>query len=154
MKKNEVSVAGQFTQEDVPAMLEKVTEQLETLIGSKTKDSTTKGVDLPGFGCLENIDDVQQLIKAHSSVNGKEAAFKASVKELNLKLKLKPFTISNITPAQWKKEIAIRINEVANKVQIEKLKEIKATLEANLSAKDKLAKDLAKINGDLVEMTF
>ena len=153
-KKNEVAVAGQFTQDDVPGMLEKVSAQLEALIGSEDKKSSTDGIELAGFGMLNDIEDVQDLIKAHSSINAREAGFKASVKELKLKLKLKPFTISGVTPNIWKADIAIRISKVANKVQIANLKKIKSTLEENLSAKDKLSKDLANISNDMGEMTF
>jgi hypothetical protein len=153
-KKGEVATKGQFTQNDVPAMLEQVTAQLESLAGDTTKKPKTENVELPGFGLLNNIEDVQQLIKAHSSINAKEAGFKASVKELKLTLKLKPFTVNGIAPDVWKKDIAARISIVANKVQIAKLKKIKATLEENLSAEAKLANDLKAINDDMGEMSF
>jgi len=153
-KKNEVSKKGQFTQNDVPAMLEKVTEQLNALMGGAPKESSTKGVQCPGFGLIENIDDVQQLVKAYGSIIGKEEYFKTAVKELGLKIKLKPFTVNDITPAKWKSEIEARISTVANKVQIDKLKQIKATLESNLSAEAKLAADLAKISQDMGDMSF
>jgi len=153
-KKNEVAVGTQYSQSDVPSMLENVTKQLEALVGNESKKSSTDGVDLPGFGILAEIEDVQQLIKAHSSINAKEAGFKASCKELKLSLKLKPFTINDVTPKQWKNDISLRINAVANKVQIAKLKKIKTTLEGNLSAEAKLAKDLADIAGDMDEMTY
>jgi hypothetical protein len=153
-KKNEVSKKDQFTQNDVPGMLEKVTLQLNELIGSEPKESSTKGVQCPGFGLIEEINDVQDLIKAYGSIIGKEEYFKVSLKELGLAIKLKPFTINNITPAKWKSEIKSRINTVANKVQIDKLQQIKATLESNLSAEAKLASDLAKISKDMGEMSF
>ena len=153
-KKNEVAVAGQYSQNDVPAMLDNVTKQLEALVGNNDKKATTDGIHLPGFGEINEIEDVQQLIKAHSSINAKEAGFNASCKELKLKLKLKPFNINGVTPTQWKNDIGLRINAVANKVQIAKLKKIKNTLESNLSAEAKLAKDLADIAGDMNEMTY
>ena len=153
-KKNEVATKNQFSQADVPNMLKDVTKQLEALTGGESKKSSTDGVDLPGFGVLNDIDDVQQLIKAHSSINAKEAGFKASCKELKLSLNLKPFTVNGVEPKQWKHDISLRINAVANKVQIAKLKKIKTTLEGNLSAEAKLAKDLADIAGDMKEMTY
>ena len=60
--------------------------------------------------------------------------------------KIPPFKIDGIGAAKWKEDILMQYQEVAHKSQLTKPEKIKKTLEENLSAKDKLANDLAAIS--------
>jgi hypothetical protein len=153
-KKAELATKKQFTQDNIPDMLIKVRGQLEELTGSGEAPKSTKGVEVPGFGTLESITDVQELIKAWSSIKKKYEFFLEAKKDLGIKLKLKAYTCSGVSIKDWKAAIEIRIAEVANEVQIKKLQEIEKTLESNLSAQDKLSNDLAKINSDMEDISF
>lgn len=154
MAKGELTTAGQFTQDDIPGMLEKVTAQLAALTKTTNESKPTTGVCLSGFGKIEDIHDVQTLIKALGSVSGKEKSFKDTVKAEKFTFALKPLLLDGFTPDEWRISIKDRINAVINKVQIENLQNIKTTLEANLSAKDKLAKDLENISKNMEEISF
>lgn len=141
-----VSVAKQFTQENIPAMLETITEKIASLKGASVKVPSTKGKDLPGFGRLEEIKCLETLIKAHSSVSGKSAAFDKSHAILAGKDGKKvPHKIEGLAPSTWLTEIQERYNEVSHEAEIKQLEEAKKLLEASLSEKDKLNNTLSKI---------
>lgn len=146
VSKNEVANKDQFTQNDVPAMLEQVKEKIAELVGTGKKEPSTKGKHLPGFGEISKIEKEADLIKAFSSITGREDAYKAAAKAMNIKTKVPPFVIEGIGAAKWKEDIRARYAEVAHKAQLDKLKSIQKTLEENLSAEAKLANDLAKIS--------
>jgi hypothetical protein len=145
--KNEVATAGQFTQNDVPAMLEQVNEKISALTKASDREPSTKGKTLPGFGEIARIENCGDLIKAYSSVTGRRDAYDKAFKEMKIKTKKPPFTIDGVGADKWCEDIVNRYSEVAHKTQLDALRKIKKTLEENLSAEAKLANDLAKING-------
>jgi hypothetical protein len=150
-KKNEVATAGQFTQNDVPAMLEQIKSKIAELVGSGKKEPSTKGKHLPGFGEIVTIEKEADLIKAYSSVTGREDSYNAAAKAMKIRTKVPPFVIDGISASKWKEDITARFAEVAHKAQLDKLKSIQKTLEENLSAEAKLNNDLAKISTLMAE---
>lgn len=149
MKKVEnvaLSTQTQFTQKDIPALLETVNSKIKEL---SKNDSTVPVITtgLPGFGPIANINDVMKLLQACSSIDGKVDAYnKAADKYLPEGIKKPAFVIEGHSAAAWLEVITIKIAEIAHKKELDKLKSVKATLEANLSAEMKLANDLAKIS--------
>ena len=150
-KKNEVATKGQFTQNDVPAMLEQIKSKIAELVGSGKKEPSTKGKHLPGFGEIVTIEKEADLIKAYSSVTGREDSYNAAAKAMKIRTKVPPFVIDGISASKWKEDITARFAEVAHKAQLDKLKSIQKTLEENLSAEAKLNNDLAKISTLMAE---
>jgi len=144
--KSEVSVKGQFTQENVPAMLEQVNKKIATLKGGAGKEPSTSGKNLPGFGEIAKITNEAELIKAYSSVTGRAKAYADAATAMKIKTKVPAFVLDGIAPAKWLEDITLRYQEVAFAQQITTLEKIKKTLEENLSAESKLANDLKKIN--------
>ena len=146
-----LSTSEQFTQNDIPRMLETVNEQIRKIKGDLPKATKTTGT-LDGFGTISSIATVEDLIKAHSMIVAKEAAYNASAEEiLPVGVKKPPFVLDGSAPSSWIADIKGRIGIVAHKAQLEKLTKIKEKLEANLSAEAKLAKDLADIQGILLD---
>jgi hypothetical protein len=149
MKKQEnVAIATQskFTQADIPALLETVNNKIKEL---SKNDSTVPVITtgLPGFGPIANINDVMKLLQACSSIDGKVEAYnKAGDKYLPEGVKKPSLVIEGHSPAAWLEVITIKIAEISHKKELDKLKSVKATLEANLSQEMKLANDLAKIS--------
>ena len=144
----EVALLGQS---DVPTMLAQVNEQIKSLKGGSDSASLTNE-DLPGFGKIENIATVDNLIKAASSVMGKNAGYVAAAKEIvpsGIKIKVPAFKIGKYTAKQWLEHIASRVILVSNKEKLSLLNEVRVTLENNLSGADKLANDLAAIQSKL-----
>jgi hypothetical protein len=134
-----------LTANDIPALLKTVTDKINELKGGIPKESKTTG-DLPGFGKIKEITTVESLIQAHSMVVNKERVYNESAAALGVEIKKYPFKIGGSLAAEWVVDIMGTINVVKNKVELEKLTKIKATLESNLSAKAKLARDLKEIN--------
>jgi len=152
MKKKETGVSTEtakdlasYTQKDIPGMLKLVVEKIKQLSGNGPVENSTKGKVLSGFDEIDKIESVSTLIAAHSSVNGKANAYKASAEALGIDIKKYPFKLDGCTAGQWNEDIKTRIAIVANKAELVKLQQTKALLEANLSAEAKLATDLKKI---------
>lgn len=156
VKKDELAVPAknliQMTQDDIPAMLDKVNAQIAAFRKGLPKENKTTG-SLEGFGPIDKLDSLPNLIKAFTMVTNKARAYREACETPNLLpqgIKPPPFKISGSSESAWCDDIRGRIVEVAHKTQIEKLTKIKATLESNLSQKAKLAKDLLEINNMLV----
>lgn len=141
-----VSTQTKFTQADIPALLESVNTKIKEL---SKNDSTVPVITtgLPGFGPIANINDVMKLLQACSSIDGKlEAYNNAASKYLPEGIKKPNFTIEGHSPKAWLEVISLKIAEISHKKELDKLRSVKATLEANLSQEMKLANDLAKIS--------
>jgi len=133
-------------QDDIPKLLKMVQKKIDALVPKKAKTGTTNGASLSGFGAIKSIDTVEGLTKAYSVVNAKENAYEEAASELNVDIQKYPFKLQGYTGKVWKADIAGRIQSVENKTELVKLTKVKIKLEANLSAKAKLAKDLGDIN--------
>jgi len=130
---------------DVPAMLEAVTKQINSIKEGLPKQNKTTG-ELTGFGKIENLKTVDTLIKAASSVLGRQKAYAEAAEEIIPEgVKIPAFKINGSTAAAWISDIKSRVVLVANKERLDKLTKIQKTLESNLSVKDKLARDLQDI---------
>jgi len=134
---------------DVPAMLEAVTKQINSIKEGLPKQNKTTG-ELTGFGKIENLKTVDTLIKAASSILGKQKAYIEAAKEIIPEgVKVPVFKLNGSTPDAWLSDIKSRVVLVANKERLDKLTKIQKTLESNLSVKDKLARDLQDIQAIL-----
>lgn len=147
-KPENVSLATQtqFTQADIPSLLETVNSKIKEL---SKNDSTVPVITtgLPGFGPISQINDVMRLLQACSSIEGKVEAYdKAADKHLPTGIKKPTFVIEGHSPKAWLEVIVLKIAEISHKKELDKLRSVKATLEANLSQEMKLANDLAKIS--------
>lgn len=145
-KKAEVAVASQFTREGIPGMLEQVNEKIRQIKGGADKKPSTVGTSFPGVGEIRNITKMEDLIMLNGTITAKEAAYKKSVTQLKLSIKVPEFKIAGIAPKVWREDIKMRIQEVAYEDQLNKLEKVKSELEANLSADQKLANSLQKIH--------
>ena len=141
---------SKLTAADVPDLLASVIKKINQLKGGIPKENKTTG-DLPGFGKIADITTVELLVQAHSMVTNKARVYNESAEILGVNTKKYPFKIGGSQAGAWVADIEGTIHVVKNKVEIEKLNKIKVTLEANLSAESKLARDLASIAKDLTD---
>ena len=122
--------------------------------GTKTEPST-KGKSLEGFGQIEQISSVMELLKAKSSIQARAAAYKTAAKDLPEGIKAPPFKISGLSAEAWISDINDRIVLVYNKTQLDKLTQVKNKLESHLSEDMRLQRDLGNIaellSSELVE---
>jgi len=141
-----VSTQTKFTQADIPALLETVNSKIKEL---SKNDSTVPVITtgLPGFGPIANINDVMKLLQACASIDGKQESYNnAADKYLPEGIKKPVLIIEGHSPQAWRDVIVLKIAEISHKKELDKLRSVKATLEANLSQEMKLANDLAKIS--------
>lgn len=133
-------------QDGVGPLLERTIAKIKALTGGQSDSKeTTKGVSLPGFGKVEDIKKVSTLIQALSSVRARVKAYEETANDLDISLVKFPFKLENITSKTWEAVIKKQIATLSNKAELDKLNAIKAKLEANLSAKDKLKKDMQDV---------
>src|SRR4030042_75104 len=137
-------------QADIPGMLKIVLAKIKELKGNMPETSKTTG-SLPGFGKIKEIKTVEDLIKAHSSVVGRQVAYNASAAALDVNVDKFPFKIEGSTTEEWVNDIKATINIVKNKVALDKFDQVRIKLESNLSAKMKLAKDLEDCQNILID---
>lgn len=150
VKTTENNTLPKLTQQNIPEMLAKVKEQIAAMSKKKEGQQKTKS-SLEGFGKIDDIKEVSTLIKAHSAVVNRAAAYKVSAESgiIPDNVKVPTFKIGGHTESQWVDHITTRVAEVANKKQLDGLKEFRDTLEENLSVEMKLASKLAKIQANI-----
>jgi len=147
-KETGVAVSGQFTKENVPALLAQVNAKIDKL--TKNFGGDEPGLtndDLDGFGSISNISDVSELIKAVSSVQGREAGYKVAIKEIKadgVTLTKFPFKINGSGSSAWIKQINRRLGEVTYKDELAKLKAAATHLEKHVSEEQQFANDMKK----------
>jgi hypothetical protein len=142
-----VALKSQFTQNDVPAMLEKVNEEISKLKGDKEKIVRISGA-LGPFGIVSSIKDIPTLVKAYSYITSKAKAYADSAepfKSIDPSVKIPAFDENGASLKQWQEEILMQYREVTFESKLAKLKAVKEELEKNLSAEMKLAASLANI---------
>jgi len=142
-----LSVKGQFTQESIPAMLEKVNEQIKALRGDREKATRIEG-DLGVFGKVRDIKDPDILRGAYTWVTNnteKISQFDKVFLEVDPSTKLKPIKTSGYSVAQWQEEILSQYAEITFEGKLKKLTEVKRILEENLSAESKLEASLKNV---------
>jgi len=147
-KKNEVSVNGAFTKDNVPALLEAVQAKIAALKGKfGGEDSVLTNDDLgQPFGNISSINDVPMLIRAISSVRGRETAYKSAITETEKSITLTkfPFKVCGTSANKVVDAINRRIGEVTYKDELAKLEEAAKLLNQHTSEEQRFANDMAR----------
>lgn len=148
--KAQLVVTSSLTQEDIPALIDQVKDQIIVLSAKAGLDISKTTGNLAGFGTIDSIDTVEKLIMADASIYERARAYEAAAKRIVSEgIRTPELKIDGHTEKEWATHIASRVFEVANEKKLAKLREMQAKLESNLSAKDKLANDLNEINKEL-----
>jgi hypothetical protein len=91
--------------------------------------------NLDGFGDIKQETKLENLIRAFSSVKGREKAYDDAAKDLGLTT-YPQFSISGGTAADWKQDIVLRIDIITHKDKLDKLNDYKEKMSKFLSAED------------------
>lgn len=143
-KKETLDMAN-LSQQNVPAMLEVVSEQLKKLKGD-APDKVGTDNELPGFDKkIKEFDSVQELVMAHSSVKNRAKFYAISADELDVSTTKYPFKLNGHTEEEWLGDISFQLARVKNKRDIERLEKVQSTLSKYLSKEDQMRNDLASI---------
>jgi hypothetical protein len=135
-----------YTQDDIPAMINKLNSQILKIKGGIGEEVKTKGA-LQGFGKIQDIATVSGLLKAYASVKAREEAYHDAADDVlaDSGIKTPTLKIDGDSPSSWMSDIKTRVIIVGRKAELTKLEAAKKILEDNLSASDKLAKSLSDV---------
>lgn len=136
MKKTEKTPALVKVNEvpEVLSLLEKEIGKLKSVSDSVYKTSGS----LDGFGDIKQETKIENLIRAYSSVKGRENAYNDAAKDLGLTT-YPQFTVNGGTASDWKQDILLRIDIITHKDKLDKLTEYKEKMSKFLSAEDQKA---------------
>jgi hypothetical protein len=116
---------------EVLSLLDQEISKLKTISESVYKTGGT----LDGFGDIKAETKIENLIRAYSSVRGRENAYNDAQKELGV-ASAPAFTVSGGNSADWKQDIQLRIDIITHKDKLDKLNEYKTRMSGFLSAED------------------
>jgi hypothetical protein len=136
-----------LTQENVPELLALARAKIKEIKGgSDEKEVKMATTNFPGIGDLSKDDTTPaDLIKAHSSIVKRMAAYAESCDALGVKSNKYPFEESKVKGEVWLAFIEKRFKTVANLKELKKYEEAAKQLEQVLSEKDKLKNTLMNI---------
>lgn len=123
--------------EDVPQVLSLLDQEIAKLKTISESIYKTAGV-LEGFGDLKQETKIENLIRAFSSVKGREKAYDDAAKHLGLTT-YPAFSVSGGNTADWEQDIRLRIDIITHKDKLDKLTEYKDKMSKFLSADDQKA---------------
>lgn len=142
-----VAVNGQFTQSDIPNLLEIINNKIAALKGDKEKATRITG-GLGAFGKISDITDINTLrgayayvTKKYEAIGGFDSVFKTAAPTITLPV----YKEGGASLKQWQDEIVMQFKEVSFKEELDKLEKAKQILQDNLSTEMKLAASLNDI---------
>jgi hypothetical protein len=130
-----LATLDQFAVPDVIVQLDKQIKE----IGNIETSSYKTNMDLPPFGNLKNVKEVETLVKAHSFISGKAARYDESVRVLNLEGTAKPFTENGYSLKEWEVDIQLQVKILTHKDRLAELKRLKKEAEQFISEEEKKA---------------
>ena len=142
-----VATASTFGREDIPSMIRTINEKIAKLSPTvKTEDAEAlQKIMIAGFPQIKDIKNVEDIIKAYSAVSEKDRAYSEACSSLKVSADTYPLLFGEATAEDIQGALSMRLHRIKNKVELDKLTQAKKLLEDNLSANDKLSRDLAKI---------
>lgn len=123
--------------DEVPGVLSLLDQEIGKLKIISESVYKTSG-NLEGFGDIKAETKIENLIRAYSSVKGRENAYNDAQKELKV-TSAPAFTVSGGTSADWKQDIMLRIDIITHKDRLDKLNDYKEKMSKFLSTEDQKA---------------
>jgi len=123
--------------DEVPEVLTLLDQEIGKLKAVTESVYKTTG-NLEGFGDIKTETKIENLIRAFSSVKGREKAYDDAAKHLGLTT-YPAFSISGGNAADWEKDIRLRIDVITHSDKLAKLNEYKDKMSKFLSAEDQKA---------------
>lgn len=146
----EVALAGQFTEDSIPKMLEQINARISQITGGKEKKSSFSG-SINGEK-LSDVKDVSKLMAMFAFVTKKAEAIEAikpKFQAVSPTTKIKAFREEGATLEDIQDAILERYAEVTYEEELAKLKETKKALEDCLSEEAKKAARLQNLGETL-----
>lgn len=132
------------TKEDMPKLLDLTNAKIKAIKGGNPEESRITA-NLDGFGTIQNITEVETLLKAYSMVAKKMEAYEVAASVNSVSIEKYPFKQNGVKGKSWLSAISSRIQEVTNKSQLDRLEKVKSLLERNLSEEERFRRDLSSV---------
>lgn len=144
----------ELTPENVTATIDKLKAQLNDLRKSQPEAVSLDITVSWGGGStnIKNVNKVSELLEISASIHARTAAYNAEAKRYNVEGKVKEFTVSEKTAAQWKEIIEKAIFELVNKKQIEQIEAAIKKLSKFEDEKTQLQREFEGIVGSASEL--
>lgn len=133
-KKTKESTALALVGTSVPDVLTVLSEKLKELKAITECNYKTSG-SLEGFGDIKSETKVENLIRAFSSIRGREKAYNEAAQELGLET-YPVFNVSGGNAADWKQDILLRKAVIEHDDTKKKLETLAEKAKKFLSEKD------------------
>jgi hypothetical protein len=131
----------------VIAALEAKIKALDHITDSKYRT----GGKLDGFGDIKQETNISNLIKAFSSIRGREKAYAEAAEEMGLST-FPVFEANGSTSEDWKQDILLRIAIINHKDTLDKLTEYRNKMKEFLSKEDQKAILFAEMEAFMSKM--
>lgn len=140
---------SKITKDQVLEKLVAVRERIAVIKGKEKYVYKTIHKHIPGAGKVHEIDNIKDLVIAHSKVNAEITNLNSSAKELNVNLDKSAYEYLGFSLNVWDDEIKARLVEVQDNIELSKLRKAENMLQSHLSDEDKFNLDMMNIGLDL-----
>lgn len=145
-----VTTGLELTPENVTATIDTLKAQLADL---RKQQPEAVSLDIVYNGTnIKNVTKVSELLEISASIHARAAAYNAEAKRYNVEGKVKEFTVSEKTAAQWSEIIEKAIFELVNKKQIEQIENAIKELSQFEDQKTQLQRKFQGIVGSASEL--
>lgn len=135
---------------EVPAAIKSLEAQLKVLRGN-IDETVSLDVTYDRGIVIKDVETVGKLLEISASITARSAAYAVEAKRYKVDGKVQEFTQSGKTVEEWYKIIDKAVNELINKVKIQKLESAIKGLSEFLDEDTKLANKLTSIMEDVSE---
>lgn len=142
-----ITVKGQYTQGDIPSLVEAINAKIKALQGDSTESSRITG-NIDMFGKLEDINDPMKLMEVYNYVTKKINGVNehiATFKAVSPTIPVPTMKIAGATLEVLQKEILLQYKKVTHAEELDKLRKAKEELESCLSEEMKVQAKLANV---------
>jgi hypothetical protein len=140
----------ELTPANVTSTINDLKAKLQSL-RSSAPEAVSLDIDYNGT-TIKNVTKVSELLEISASIHARSAAYDAEIERFNLKGKVKAFSHSEKTVAQWEEIIEKAIFELVNKKQIEQIESAIKKLSKFEDEKTQLQREFDSIVGNASEL--
>lgn len=123
--------------DDVASAINVLDAEIKSLDHISDSKYKTSG-NLDGFGDIKKETNISNLIKAFSSIKGRETAYNAAAEEMNIDT-YPVFEVNGASAEDWKNDIMLRIAIITHKEKLDKLTEYKERMTSFMSKEEQKA---------------
>lgn len=139
------------TRENLTATLAQVTKKIGELESKKRFRYTTENKFLDGIGCIAEFETLTEAIKAQTFLKNFETNHTESAAELKVELKPEDLKLQGFTIAEWKEDLAMKVQELKDGIELSNLIKARKKLKKNLSENDIFAIEMGEVESLLGE---